>query len=119
MTGKVQRRPLPVIARRSCDEAIQLLLRGSLDCFASLAMTLRDRRKPLPVIARRSCAVAIQLLLYGALDRVASLAITARRALRASALRPVRVSCCSDCSEARETRSAACRWEIRTACGTC
>src|SRR5213079_3149026 len=62
----------------SCNEAIQFLLRGLLDCFASLAMTGRGRRKPLPVIARSSCDEAIQFLLRGLLDCFASLAMTAR-----------------------------------------
>src|SRR5436190_13207261 len=79
MTGSVQRRPLPVIARRSCaaaiqsfsvrrpeeaafdqcfghpflfrsscDAAIQLLLGGLLDCFASLAMRGEDGADPSP-----------------------------------------------------------------------
>jgi hypothetical protein len=46
-----QRKLHPVIARSSCDEAIQSS-REALDCFASLAMTLREQRKPHPVCDR-------------------------------------------------------------------
>src|SRR5205814_6314463 len=90
MTGRVQRRPLPVIARRSCAAAIQsfsvrrpeeaafdqcfghlflfrsLVTKQSspplwlLDYFASLATTWGRRRKHFPVIARSSCDEAIQ-----------------------------------------------------------
>ena len=31
-----------VIARSACDEAIQLSLRRKMDCFAALAMTMRE-----------------------------------------------------------------------------
>src|SRR5438552_6983633 len=89
MTGRVQRRPLPVIARRSCAAAIQsssvrrpeeaafdqcfghlFLFRSPCDeaiqfflCgpwIASLAMTGRVQRGPLPVVARSSRDDAIQ-----------------------------------------------------------
>src|SRR5438046_4409242 len=78
MTRRVQRGPFPVIARSTCDEAIQFFLRGQLDCFAPLAMTRRVRRRRFPVIARSNCDEAIQRLLRGLLDCFASLAMTRR-----------------------------------------
>jgi hypothetical protein len=53
--GGSWRKPQPVIARSSCDEAIQFFS-WLLDCFASLAMTGRGRRKLQPVIAGRDDA---------------------------------------------------------------
>jgi hypothetical protein len=42
-----------VIARSTCDEAIQLsLLLQKLDCFASLAMTLIESRSPDGALAK-------------------------------------------------------------------
>jgi hypothetical protein len=44
--------PSFVIARSTCDEAIHLAIRkareGRMDCFASLAMTLRAKRPSYP-----------------------------------------------------------------------
>ena len=55
MTERGRRKPHPVIARRSCAEAIQLFL-ATLDCFAALAMTGRDWRESLPLMTRCSLA---------------------------------------------------------------
>src|SRR3981189_367995 len=57
-----------VIARSSCDEAIQLLL-AVLDCFASLAMTWRGYRKILRLVSlhhRRGLSEQQRALFLGA-----------------------------------------------------
>jgi hypothetical protein len=56
MTLRGRRKPYPVIARSTCNEAIQLFLCDFWIASLLLAMTLRGRRKPHPVIVKSQAA---------------------------------------------------------------
>jgi hypothetical protein len=81
-----------VIARGTCDEAIQLFLFCVLNCFAELAndgeRSLRKRRavvaRPLRVIARSTCDEAIRLFLFCVLNCFVEPAKDGERSIRNS-----------------------------------